>query len=339
MSSLDKFKSVLDKFKSTWIFKTLHVAYECLQPIYIFVIGSIFVISHVLPYIKAFFVSAISVVINYENLYLWIKNTQTYKTYLSGLTDLESSIVFVLLILSFYTANLRRKYVRAIARRSGSRRFVQTVGGAIAPYIVFDDTSSDDVTKAIQLLFDAIAEHFMQATREVCHVSLKIVDHMDSDAVYTVFRSSGRGQVHECRDRWSAVGENPDDFASKKISISKNTAFEVLRSKKREFFISNHLKLRDFFGNYHNTSEDWRNHYTATIVVPIQIERGTKTPLAGYVCVDSHQGHFSRHDAINLQAFAEIVAMVMGCVPVDHYEPGKRAMPVSYLDTLGGANA
>jgi hypothetical protein len=67
-----------------------------------------------------------------------------------------------------------------------------------------------------------------------------------------------------------------------------NTDFNSLLSRNNVVFACDNLPALEASGLYRNTSENWKQRYTATFVVPIRKNsiQGEVFELVGYICVD-----------------------------------------------------
>ncbi len=146
---------------------------------------------------------------------------------------------------------------------------------------------------------------FQSYTRSRCHVSVKLFD-PETSLVRTVARDE------MSPDNRSSVDENMDWYP-----YQNNTAFQsILDDKTKSRFVSNHLRVLHLLRKYKNGNPEWKNLYTACVVVPItkntHANTINRTSVLGFLCVDNRSGGFDKKVCPHLlQSLARLYHFVL----------------------------
>ena len=111
-------------------------------------------------------------------------------------------------------------------------------------------------------------------------------------------------------------------------SVRRNTAFQNINNRNRpsiantlvnnqDFFMNNNLSVLEEMGGYHNQSENWKEFYNATLVVPIsrEINDPKESGIYGFLTIDCMNKKnikiFTTEDTLPILLFgAELLALV-----------------------------
>lgn len=102
------------------------------------------------------------------------------------------------------------------------------------------------------------------------------------------------------------------ELNKKEISIESNFAYNKIVCEKQQYFAEGNLKNLSSQGKFYCEYENWRDYFTATIVIPIRYpilgEDGTDYEVLGVVCIDAKKDksdwtNNTECDAYHLVAF------------------------------------
>jgi hypothetical protein len=203
--------------------------------------------------------------------------------------------------LGFAVVSIAIRYVLIVRRRT--RHVLAEVRHCFEEHLKFCQgisrmrtSKSSSVRDAVSILVrehsiflcTCISEIFEVLTQCKCHSSLKSFDpitgHVATRARDALMHNRDRAQIDE---------------ALKSYGFEKNTAFEkILTNPKCYMFKCNYLKVADLLGWYKNHNPHWDGYYTATIVIPVTLNRNpteiNKDSVIGFVCVDNRCGRFNK---------------------------------------------
>ncbi len=248
--------------------------------------------------------------------------------------DAKPAIIF----LSSYTAALMIALVWREAVYSRKARYAEIVASFGQTFLAIQESALSSVasTNEINLGCKRIATHaahvFSLTTGTECSVCIKVLEDDLSDESRIQVRPRVRTL---CRDQNSEGKRDHADKSQGDHWLDQNTDFYELHRnaggpKGRSFFSNN---LPGYHG-YNNSSFElygrphrgtllinlfpamfWKLPYRSTIVVPVSSRQSdsNKTPLVGYVCVDSgSRGVFNRrYDPELLAGIAECLYPVL----------------------------
>jgi hypothetical protein len=133
-----------------------------------------------------------------------------------------------------------------------------------------------------------VSEMFGSLLQCDCHTSLK-----SFDPATGLVATRARDALMHNRDRGQI------DEALVSFSYKENTAFSTILDDPNSYmYISNYLKCASRMGRYLNRNADWRNYYSATVVLPVTLHRNKvmikQDTVIGFLCVDTRTGKFNR---------------------------------------------
>ncbi|CAA0116787.1 Uncharacterised protein [Halioglobus japonicus] len=151
-------------------------------------------------------------------------------------------------------------------------------------------------------LVDNIKRIYDILTGENCAVCIKFLEEFEADnEIYlrTFMRDSGSYRIRKSSDR--AIYSFP---------YHENTAFKQILSSdpSNTYYASDNLSNEQ---TYVNLNSNWRAHYNATLVCPIQIEVliedydesiAREFDVLGFICIDNMNGGLSNPTAVNILA-------------------------------------
>jgi hypothetical protein len=132
-----------------------------------------------------------------------------------------------------------------------------------------------------------VAQTFTGITSRPCHCSIKLFvenDHVSTKARDVLSHNHARRSVDEHK---------------KSYPYRENTAFKrIIDEDARWFYIENDLATAAARGEYINSNSNWRDHYNATVVVPITEHENpaavTRASCLGFLTADSATAHFEQ---------------------------------------------
>lgn len=144
------------------------------------------------------------------------------------------------------------------------------------------------VRRNITEILDATAILFKFLTRDDCNLTIKYI--IKSKDTKTLLKTAHRDSA--CENRRGARGGDTQ-------FLEHNKEIEEIYLKRLDCFGCDDLKKLCKEGKYHNSRNDWRDYYNATIVMPIR-DLESPTDVTMIICVDNFKGGLNNHLARSL---------------------------------------